>query len=322
MRGADGMGKQVKRRSIVYPVYRNEENIASLLQVVADFNGRYDGDIEFVFVVDGSPDRSGQLLIAGLEDTGLCYKIVFHSRNFGSFTAIRTGLEHTSGDFIAAMAADLQEPFELIVEFFSLLEQDAHDVVFGKRLGRLDPPLTRLLSGAFWSFYRKFVLPSMPRGGVDTFACSRQVADVILSINEPNSSLVAQLFWVGFRRGFVPYQRKAREFGESSWNLRRRFRYMMDSIFSFSDLPIIATLWIGMIGCALSLLLGFFTLIAHLLGYINAEGYTTLVLLITGFGSASLAVQGILGCYLWRAVENTKSRPLRVIMRIVDGTTK
>lgn len=316
------MGSDVTTRSLVFPVYRNQENIPTLLQVVDDFHARYDGDIEFIFVIDGSPDDSGALLVGALKSSPYNYKIVFHSRNFGSFTAIRTGLEHACGDHVAAMAADLQEPPELIVEFFSMLARDQADVVFGQRTGRNDPPLTRFLSKAFWSAYRRLVLPSMPSGGVDIFACNRQVLEVILSIEEPNSSLVIQLFWVGFRREFVPYKRREREHGKSAWGIGRRFRYMMDSILSFSDLPIVLTLWTGLVGCALSLIFAAITLVARLLGHVDPAGYTTLVLLITGFGSASLAVQGILGCYLWRAVENTKSRPLRIISRVVEGTNE
>ncbi|TPJ42300.1 glycosyltransferase family 2 protein [Mesorhizobium sp. B2-5-13] len=316
------MGGNVTTRSIVFPIYRNQANVPSLMQAVANFHARYGGDIEFVFVIDGSPDESGPLLLNALKTSAFDYKIIFHSRNFGSFTAIRTGLEHASGDHVAAMAADLQEPPELIVEFFSILDKDGADVVFGRRTGRNDPPITRFLSKAFWAAYRRLVLPSMPSGGVDIFACNRQVLEAILSIEEPNSSLVVQLFWVGFRREFVPYRRREREHGTSAWSMARRFRYMMDSIFSFSDFPIILTLWVGFAGCLLSLMFAAVTVAARLLGNIDAAGYTTLVLLIVGFGSASLMVQGILGCYLWRAVENTKSRPLRVISRVVEGTSK
>ncbi|TPI21850.1 glycosyltransferase family 2 protein [Mesorhizobium sp. B4-1-1] len=315
------MGGNVTARSLVFPIYRNELNIPSLLQAVANFDAMYKGDIEFVFVIDGSPDQSGGLLVRALEDASYRYKIIFHSRNFGSFTAIRTGLEHASGKHVAAMAADLQEPPELIVEFFSILEKDTADVVFGRRTGRDDPLLTRFLSRAFWSVYRRLIMPSMPSGGVDIFACNRQALDAILSIEEPNSSLVVQLFWVGFRREFVPYRRREREHGKSAWGIGRRLRYMMDSIFSFSDFPIVLTLWVGIAGCILSLVFAVITVVARLLGRIDPAGYTTLVLLIVGFGSAILAVQGILGCYLWRAVENTKSRPLRIISRVVDGTS-
>jgi glycosyltransferase involved in cell wall biosynthesis len=313
------MGGDVTTRSIVFPIYRNQENIPSLMRAVADFNTKYAGDIEFVFVIDGSPDDSGPILVHELAKTDYQYRIVFHSRNFGSFTAIRTGLEHASGDYVAAMAADLQEPPELIAEFFEILNADRADVVFGQRTGRRDPVLTRMLSHAFWSTYRRLILPSMPSGGVDIFACNRAVLEVILSIQEPNSSLVVQLFWVGFRREFVPYQRRERVHGKSAWSIGRRFRYMMDSILAFSDLPIVLILWIGVLGFLFSVLFATFTVVARLFGQIDTTGYTTLVLLIIAFGSVSLVVQGILGSYLWRAVENTRTRPLRIVSRVVDG---
>lgn len=303
--------------SLVIPVYRNAENIPSLMAALDSLSSALHGNLEVVFVIDGSPDDSGELIIAS--PCRFKSRVIFHSRNFGAFMAIRTGIEHASGDFVAAMAADLQEPPELILKFFELLSADAADIVFGQRISRADPPLKKLLSGVYWSVYRRFVLPAMPKGGVDIFACNRPVRETILSIEEPNSSLIAQLFWAGFRRSFVPYERRARTEGKSAWSLSRRFRYMMDSIFSYTDLPIVIVLWIGVIGCLTSLGFGAMTIVGRLSGDIEERGYTTLVILITFFGSLSLVVQGILGSYLWRALENTKRRPLRVISRIVEG---
>ncbi|WP_210243298.1 glycosyltransferase family 2 protein [Mesorhizobium sp. B2-3-11] len=305
--------------SLVIPVYRNAENIPSLAAALECLNAKLGGDLEVVFVVDGSPDRSGQLLIELAPKTPYTCKVVFHSRNFGSFAAIRTGMEKASGKYIAAMAADLQEPPELALEFFRILAADRADIAFGKREGRNDPALTRFLSNAFWSTYRAFVLPDMPKGGVDVFACNRAVLDAVLAIEEPNSSLVAQLFWVGFRREFVAYARKPRLHGKSAWNFSRRFRYMMDSVLSFSDLPIMLVLWLGAIGCAISLVMGVVTLIARITGYISQAGYATQIVLTLFLGSLILTVQGILGLYIWRTAENTKRRPLRIISHIVSG---
>jgi glycosyltransferase involved in cell wall biosynthesis len=216
------------------------------------------------------------------------------------------------------MAADLQEPPELIIRFFEELEADRADVVFGKRTGRNDSVLRDALSNAFWWLYRKLVIRDVPKGGVDIFACNRQARDVLLSIREPNSSLIAQLFWIGFRREFIAYGRRKREVGESAWKFSRRVRYMMDSIFSFSDLPILLVLWIGVFGCLGSLLFGVIVAFARIFGFIDEPGYTTLVLLIIFFGSLTLAVQGIIGSYLWRTFENTKQRPLSIVSRIVN----
>jgi len=306
-------------RSLVIPVYRNAENVPALAKALEDLNRTLDGDLEVVFVVDGSPDNSGALLLDLAKSTAYACKVVFHSRNFGAFAAIRTGMEIASGDYVAAMAADLQEPPELIVTFFRMLAAGEADVVFGKRVGRNDPPVTRLLSNAFWSAYRAFVLPDIPKGGVDVFACNRAVLTAVLSIEEPNSSLVAQLFWVGFRREFVPYQRRPRLLGKSAWNLSRRFRYMMDSVLSFSDLPIMLVLWLGAIGCLTSIVFGLMTLVARMTGYIDEAGYATQLLLTLFLGSLILGVQGLLGLYIWRTAENTKKRPLRIISHIVSG---
>ncbi|TDR89886.1 glycosyltransferase family 2 protein [Enterovirga rhinocerotis] len=316
--GEDGAGSAAPRLSLVVPVYGNEDNIPSLVAAIEDLNARLGGRLEAVFVVDGSPDNSAQALLAARERFGFASKIALHSRNFGSFTAIRTGLELATGEHFAAMAADLQEPPELILRFFEVLERGEADVVFGQRTGRSDSIVRDALSSTFWWLYRRLVIADIPPGGVDIFACNRAVRDVLLTIREPNSSLIAQLFWVGFRRTFVPYERRKRLIGKSAWNVSRRLRYMMDSIFSFSDLPILLLLWFGVLGCLLSLGFGVIVVLARLVGFIKEPGYATIVLLLTFFGSASLAVQGVLGSYLWRTFENTKQRPLRILSDVVE----
>lgn len=305
------------RLSLVIPVYRNEDNIADLVRAISELD-RSLGGLECIFVIDGSPDSSGAMLLDARPGFSFPSKVIFLSRNFGSFTAIRTGMEFASGEFIAVMAADLQEPPELITEFFRVLEAGEADVVFGQRTGRHDSFLRDTLSNTFWWLYRKMVIKDVPKGGVDIFACNRMALDAVLEISEPNSSLIAQLFWVGFRRKFVPYARQERLHGESGWSFARRMRYMMDSIFSFSDLPILLVLWGGLLGCVLSLGFGIAVAIARLLGLIAAPGYAALAVLLTFSVSAILAVQGIIGSYLWRTFENTKRRPLRIIAKVED----
>jgi glycosyltransferase involved in cell wall biosynthesis len=303
----------MKAASLVIPVYRNEEGIHPLLSAISTFVKPQIDELEVVFVVDGSPDRSAELLAEALVDVEFDSKLISHSRNFGAFTAIRTGIEFSSKPFIVVMAADLQEPPELMPAFVAMLEGGEVDVVFGKRTSRDDGWFSQVTSGLFWSLYRRYVFRDMPKGGVDVFGCNEKVKDAVLSIAEPNSSLVAQLFWVGFRRAFVPYERRRREIGKSAWSFSRRFRYMLDSIFSFSDLPIMFILWLGLVGCAASVVIGLITAVARVAGAIPEAGYATTLILIIFFGSLSLVVQGIIGCYLWRTAENTKHRPLRIL---------
>ena len=312
--------EQTINNSLIIPVYKNEENIPDLLHALEVMWKNLGNDLEVIFVVDGSPDGSFSKLDSALSAMPYNAQLIAHSRNFGAFTAIRTGMEYANGDYVAVMAADLQEPTELIEQFFSVLNKNEADIVFGKRTGRNDPPVRKFLANSYWKLYRKFILPDIPEGGVDVFACNRKVLGTLLSIYEPNSSLISQLFWVGYRRSFISYERLERQHGESSWGMRKRFRYMLDSIFSYSDLPIMTVLWLGAVGCIVTFIIGLATIIGKILGWIEVPGYTTLTLVILFFSSTLMLTQGIIGCYLWRAFENTKRRPINIVSNVIKNT--
>lgn len=301
--------------SLIIPVYKNEKNIPSLLDALEQqLTNDFGAEFEVVFVVDGSPDKSFELLSGCLPSAKFCSQLVTLSRNFGSFSAIRTGLESARGHFFAVMAADLQEPPELVGQFFRELAAGRADVVFGKRVSRSDGFLSDIFSKLFWKTYKRFVIADMPEGGVDVFGCNQAVKDVLLKFEEVNSSLVAQLFWIGFRRLYIPYERRERAHGKSAWNFNRKFRYMLDSIFSFSDLPIMALLWIGLFGCTLSIFLGIVIFLFWFFGAITEPGYTPIMLGLLFLGSLIMTSQGIIGCYVWRTSENTKRRPLAIVV--------
>ena len=305
--------RNMVRRSVVIPVYRNEANIPALLAALEKLLDSFEVGTEVVFVVDGSPDRSHELLQARLPAFPHPTQLIRHSRNFGSFQAVRTGMAAARGDLMAAVAADLQEPTELVARFFTLLDQDQADVVFGVRERRDDPWVSRLLARAFWALYRYFVNPDMPSGGVDCFGCNRTVAEALLSIQESNSSLVAQLFWLGFRRQFVGYVRQRRQAGKSAWTFGKRLRYMLDSIISFTDLPIMVIIWVGFLTFCGAAIYTVFLLRAWLAHQITVPGYTATILVVILLGSLILFTQGLIGLYVWRAFENTKRRPLSLV---------
>jgi polyisoprenyl-phosphate glycosyltransferase len=299
--------------SLVIPVYRNAVGIATLLEALARLSHALNGELEVVFVVDGSPDDSYLRLATSLPGAGFRSQLLLLSRNFGAFAAIRAGLAAGSGEYFAVMAADLQEPPELIVQFSELLRSGEHDVVVGRRVSRADPFGARMASRIFWGFYRRAIQREIPPGGVDVFGCTRTVRDQVLRLHENNSSLVGLLFWVGFRRCEVPYTRRERQLGKSAWTVRKRIQYLMDSIFSFSDLPIKILLGIGVAGITLSLLLGGVVLIARILGAIPVPGYAGTVLSVVFFGALNCFGLGLIGGYVWRTFENTKSRPNYIV---------
>jgi glycosyltransferase involved in cell wall biosynthesis len=301
--------------SLVIPVYRNEASLPELLDAVAGIAKSLDGPFEAVFVVDGSPDRSYSVLREKLPGVPFASQLLSLSRNFGSFAAIRSGLQAARGDYFAVMAADLQEPPELAVEFFRRLKNDETDIVVGTRDAREDPWASKAASALFWKTYRWLINPDIPAGGVDVFGCNRNFLDHLLALDEHHSSLVGLMFWLGFRRAVVPYSRRARVHGKSGWTLRRKITYMLDSVFAFSDLPVRMLLAIGVIGVAVAALFGLVVLIVRLLGSELVPGYAATIIAIMFFGGLNALGLGIIGAYVWRAFANTQRRPLAVVMR-------
>ena len=299
--------------SLVIPVYRNEENLPRLFRDLEGIAGRLAGNLEIVFVVDGSPDASLRILQETLPTWTVRTQLVELSRNFGSFAAMAAGLSRGRGDYFAVIAADLQEPPELVVDFDRILRSGDADIVFGHRVGRADPWWSQALSQWFWTLYRRFVVKDMPKGGIDVFGCTREVRDHLLHLKETDTNLVALLFWLGFRRAFVGYERRRRLEGRSAWTFGRKLRYALDSIFSFTDLPIRALLFLGTAGTVLAVAGGATVFIFWSLGRVPVLGYTPLMLVITFFGGLTALGLGIIGQYQWLSLQNARNRPTSVV---------
>jgi glycosyltransferase involved in cell wall biosynthesis len=299
--------------SLVIPVYRNEQSLPRLFRELEQLAERLEDELEVVFVVDGSPDASLNVLNLHLPAWPVRSQLIELSRNFGSFSAIGAGLSKATGDYMAVIAADLQEPPELVIDFHRLLASGGTDVVLGHRTGRADPWLSQVFSELFWRLYRRFVVRDMPRGGIDVFGCTRQVRDRLLELREVHTNLIALLLWLGFRRTFVAYERRPRLEGRSAWTVARKLRYAADSIFSFTDLPIRALLVLGAAGTLFAVAAGVTVLVMWFLGRIPVLGYTPLMLMITFFGGLTALGLGIVGQYLWLSLQNARNRPTYVV---------
>jgi glycosyltransferase involved in cell wall biosynthesis len=301
--------------SLIIPVYRNEGSIPLLIDTLEHLNRKMGGDLEAVLVVDGSPDRSLDLLAECLPKATFSSQLLLLSRNFGSFSAIGAGLSHARGNMFATMAADLQEPPELILEIREKLETGGYDVVVGTRTGREDPLFSRLLAGIFWKLYKVLVQKEIPSGGVDLFGCNAEFRKHLLALGERNTMMVGLIVWLGFRRGEVKYRRLPRKHGKSAWSFSRKLRYLLDSTFAFSDLPVRLLSLVGALGILLSIILATIVLYAKWTGRIGLPGYSATVLLIMFFGGLNSLGLGLIGEYVWRTFENTKARPGYVIAR-------
>lgn len=309
--------KKAPKFSIVIPVFLNEGSIGDLVSSLQSFQKELNtrAEIDCIFVVDGSPDKSAAQLFNALRGISLKSQVFELSRNFGSQNAIKVGLSRAQGDFVAVMAADLQEPISLYRDFYDLLAEGDVDIVLGKRVSRVDPPISKLFSHIYWTFYRRWVNSDVPKGGVDVFACTRDVASKLSEFNETDSSLVGLLFWLGYERKVVEYSRLERHSGKSAWTFRKKVRYFLDSVYSFTDLPILLIQFIGAIGVSISLLAGAVILFARLFGYVKQPGYAPLMITMFLTSSAILLALGIVGNYVSRTYSNAKKRPYAVVAR-------
>lgn len=295
--------------SLIIPVYKNEESLPLVITTCEEIHKELNRELEVVFIIDGSPDRSYEILKTLLPKAIFCSQLISLSRNFGSFTAIRAGLTHARGDYFAIMAADLQEPSELILTFFNALKTGTVDVTIGTRRSRKDQILSGIGARLFWIIFRGLVMHEVPPGGVDIFGCNKIFRNHLLSLKESNSSLVGLLFWIGFRRQFFSYDRSVRIHGKSAWKFSKKIKYLLDSIFAFTDLPIRILTYAGILGLIVSVGLSFIVLISKLTGIIEVPGYSATVLVITFFAALNSFGLGIIGSYVWRTFENTKQRP-------------
>lgn len=178
----------------------------------------------------------------------------------------------------------MQDPPDVLLSFLAELASEECDVVVGTRLGRDDPILSKILSAIFWAFYRKLVINEIPKGGVDIFGCNRIFRDELLKLSETNSSLIGQLYWLGFRRKEIGYVRRKRMHGKSAWSISKRIKYLLDSGFSFTDLPIRILIFFGGLGTIFALTFGTLVLVLRLMNKIVVPGYAPTVIAITFLG--------------------------------------
>jgi polyisoprenyl-phosphate glycosyltransferase len=309
----DAGSKAPVRYSVVVPIYGNRDSLPTLVDRLVSLNESRGGGLEGVFVVDGSPDDSLEVLRQALAGGRLRAQVLSLSRNFGSFSAVRSGLVVARGEYIGVMAADLQEPADVVAAFFDALETGNWDIALGQRIGRDDPRFSAAASRIYWRIYQRFINREIPTGGIDVFGCTRAIAQRISSFPETHTSMIGLLFWLGYRRTYIEYRREPRHSGRSRWTLRRKLRYLFDSIYAFTDLPIIVLQIIGFLGTIVSFFIGLIVFIGWLAGAVKQPGYTPLMIAIAGATSALLLALGVVGSYVWRTYENSKGRPLELV---------
>jgi dolichol-phosphate mannosyltransferase len=302
--------------SVVIPVFNEGGNVGPMCEALAQMAESLAAcDWEFLFVDDGSGDDTFARLCA-LQQRDPRIKIVQLSRNYGGAVADSAGLQFASGDAAVVIAGDLQDhPREIprLVERW----RAGFDIVWAVRETRDDPPLDRFLSRAFAALIRRMALPTFPASGTGGFCLLDRIAiDALNAFPERNRSIGTLALFTGFRQTQVQYQRGKREVGVSKWSLRRRLRMAMDIIVSFSMLPIRIGSLAGIVIAALTFVFIVVQVANRLLYGTPVPGLTQLSVIVLFLGGLQLTMLGVLGEYLWRALDDVRRRPLFLVQQL------
>jgi len=298
-----------KKISVITPVYNEEENIESIhnrLKGVSE--GLPEIDWEFIFVDDASEDQSFAVL-RKLVHKDVRIHVIRLSRNFGTFQAIMAGFTHCTGDYAVNIAADFQDPPELIPRMLHAMREGKADIVWAVRKTLKEALAKRFVNRLFYWFMRKFALPNTSPKGADIVLLSRKVIDTILLMKERNLSLFSLILWSGFQQTSIGYDRPARHSGASKWTLGKRLKLGVDSIVSFSTFPIRLISVSGMLISAVGFLFALKVIIAAFVGPTSPRGWASLMVVILVLSGLQLLMLGIVAEYLWRTFTEVQPRP-------------
>ena len=304
-------------RTVVVPIYKSQDHIPKLFEYIQQI-GDAVGEVEIVFVIDGTPDNSEQSIFLEAKKYAFKIKVVRLSRNFGVGPALHAALNHVETSSLVIIGADLQEPVEMYIDFFRRLESGEADVFLGERLSRDDPFSMRFFSAIFWWVNRKFINSDTPKGGFDGVGLSAKASKTLAELPELNTSFTSQLQWIGYKQVFVPFHRVRRQSGKSSWTYKRKVKLFADSVYGFTGAPIAILTILGVVSTALMVFVLFATLFASIMGWMVVPGYATIVILSALGHSVTIMGLGILGGYVHRCFENTKGRPRFVIEKVYE----
>ncbi len=313
------MEKISKDISIVVPVYYNQGSLLKTYsRIVDDVLKKYnDKTYEFIFVDDGSRDKSFEELIQIKNINQDHVKIIKFSRNFGQVAAILAGYQQAQGKCIINISADLQDPPELIKQMLDYFFNEHSEIVICNRIDRDESLFRRATSRFFYNLMKKLCFPNMPSGGFDFILISRKVADIILSNNEANMFLQGQILWTGFNIKYIPYKRLKREIGKSRWTFGKKIKYLLDGILGYSYFPLRLISIIGILTSFFGFLYAFVILYNRLFGNVPFEGWAPLMILILLLSGIQMLMLGVIGEYLWRALDQVRKRPQYIIENIL-----
>lgn len=307
----------MKKMSIIVPVYYNEGSLSKLFERLVVVKQRLlekSVGLQLIFVDDGSGDNSLNELLRlkeTIKETISDVCVVKLTRNFGAVHACKAASKYVEGDCFSFLAADLQDPPELILEMVDQWLMGSKFVIC-RRNTRQDPWLTKQFSHLYYFLIRVLVDKNYPKGGFDMTLMDKSILPYLLNSGK-NIYTPLYIYWLGFKPTILHYDRLKREHGKSRWTFSKKITALLDSLLGFSILPIRLVSVIGFSVSLMSLAYGTVIVVNTLLGKAVMPGFPTIVALITFLLGSILFSLGMIGEYLWRTFDEVNHRPSSVI---------
>lgn len=301
--------------SVIVPCYNEEENVvpfyAELMKNEAFFTEK-DVALEILYIDDGSRDGTKEE-VKRLHERDERVHLLSFSRNFGKEAAMFAGLEHSKGDYVVIMDADLQDPPALLPEMFSYVEE-GYDSVATRRVSRKgEPPIRSFFARLFYRLIKKISQTEMMDGARDYRLMTRQVIDAILSMKEYNRFTKGIFGWVGFNTKWIEFENVERARGETKWNFWKLFKYAFEGIVAFSTAPLMIASLAGVLFCIIAFVMIVFIIVRKIIFGDPVAGWPSLVCVILMTSGVQFFCTGILGQYLAKTYMEVKRRPVYLV---------
>ncbi len=310
MRGTD----MDKKLSLIIPCYNEQEALPIFIKETTRILKSIPVDeYELLFINDGSKDNTLQILKEfAKKDEHITY--LSFSRNFGKEAAMYAGFSNADGDYVAVMDADMQDPPSLLPEMLKILEDGEYDSVATRRISRKgEPPVRSWFARTFYKIINKISDADIVDGARDFRLMKREMADAIVSMGENNRFSKGIFGWIGFRTYWMPYENVERVAGETKWNFWKLFKYAIDGIINFSEVPLSLASWFGIIMTMVSLLFLAFIVVRRLCFGDPVAGWASTICIIVFIGGIQLFCMGIIGQYIAKNYVESKRRPHYII---------
>ena len=303
----------MKKVSIIVPCYNEKESLPIFFEEANKVLSSLDYENEIIFVNDGSKDETLNIL-KKLASENANVRFISFSRNFGKEAAMYAGFCNATGDYVAVMDADLQDPPALLPKMLEILETGEYDSVATRRENREgEPPVRSWFAKRFYEIINKISDADVVDGARDFRLMKREMVQAIVEMGEYNRFSKGIFGWIGFRTYWLPFKNVERVAGETKWNFWKLFKYAIDGIINFSQVPLDISSWLGIVMTFFSLLFLIFIIVRKLCFGDPVDGWASTICIIVFIGGLQLFCLGVMGKYIAKTYMESKKRPHYIV---------